>query len=76
MNADVKSNGYIMVKVRPAEAGADLKGLSDAITGDHQKHVVRWGGEDDIGSGAGKDVILEFRIRDAALYSLDFTPDA
>ncbi|MBL7037079.1 MAG: hypothetical protein ISR77_00545 [Pirellulaceae bacterium] len=76
LNADVESNGYIKVKFRPAEAGADLKGWSDAVTGDHQKHVVRWGGEDDIGNCAGKEVILEFRVKDAALYSLDFTPDA
>ena len=76
LNADVDSNGYIRVKVKPAETGADLKGLSDALTGDDQKHVVRWGGEDDIGNCAGKEVILEFKIKDAALYSLDFTPDA
>ncbi len=59
-----------------AEAGADLKGLSDAVTGDDQKHVVRWDGEDDLGNCAGQEVILEFKIKDAALYSLDFTPDA
>ena len=76
LNGDVKSHGYIKVKVRPSEAGADLKGLSDPVTGDHQEHVVRWGGEDDIGNCAHKDVILEFRIKNAALYSLDFTPDA
>ena len=72
----VESSGYIKVKLRPAEACADLKGWSDAVTGDHQKYVVRWGEEDDIGNCAGKAVILEFRVKDAALYSLDFTPDA
>ena len=64
------------VKVRAAESGADLKGLSDAVTGDHQKHIVRWGREDEIGDCAGKEVILEFQVKDAALYALDFTPDA
>ena len=76
LNADIESSGYIKVKVRPSEAGADLKGWSDAVTDDQQKHVVRWDGEDDIGNCAGKEVILEFRIKDAAVYSLDFTPDA
>ena len=76
LNADVNSNGYVKVKLKPAEPGVDLKGLSDAVTGDHQKHVVRWDGEDDIGSCAGKEVILEFKIKNAALYSLDFTSDA
>jgi hypothetical protein len=76
LNADVRASGYIKVKVKPAEGGADLKGMSDPVTGDDQKHVVRWGGEDDIGNCADQDVILEFSIKDAALYSLDFTPDA
>ena len=76
LNAVVKPGGHIKVEVRSAETGSVLKCLSDAITGDHQKHVVRWGGEDHIGDCAGKDVILEFRIKDAALYSLDFDTEA
>jgi hypothetical protein len=76
LNADVRSNGYIKVKVRAAEDGADLKGWSDAAKGDHLKHVVRWRGEDDIGDSASKEVILEFRIKNVGLYSFDFTPDA
>ena len=75
LNADIKPDGYIKVKIRPGQGGLDLKALSDPVTGDHQKHVVRWGGEDDIGNCADKEVILEFRINDAALYSLNFTPD-
>lgn len=76
LNADVQSNGYVQVRLRPAQGGADLRGWSDIVTGDHQKHVVQWGGEDDLGNCAGQDVILEFRIKDAALYSVDFNPDS
>jgi hypothetical protein len=76
LNANVESHGSIKVKIRPADGGADLKAFSDPVSGDHQEHVVRWNGEDDVGELAGKEVILEFRIKDAALYSLDFAPDA
>lgn len=76
LNADVKSDGYIHVKIKPASGGADLKGLSDSVTGDNQKHIVKWSGDDNIASCAEQDVVFEIRIKNAALYSLDFTPDA
>lgn len=76
LNADVKPDGYIKVKIRSGKGGPDLKALSDPVTGDDQKHVVRWGGADDIGNCAGKEVVLEISIKGAALFSLDFTPDA
>ncbi len=41
LNADVKSTGYITVKIKSGDAEVDLKGLSDPVTGDHRKHVVR-----------------------------------
>jgi hypothetical protein len=76
LNADVKSGGHIHVNIKPALGGADLRGLSDPIIGDSQKHIVRWNGDDNIASCAGQDVVLEIRVKNAALYSLDFTPDA
>lgn len=75
LNADARPGGYIRVKIRPAGEGPDLKGASDPVTGNRQKHVVQWDGEDNIESCAGKEVILEIAIKDAALYSLDFTHD-
>ena len=76
LNAKVKSSGYIKVRISPAEGESDLTAWSDKITGDDQNHVVRWDGDDDISRCAGVAVILQFKIKDAELYSLDFTPDA
>jgi hypothetical protein len=76
LNADVKSGGHLRVRIKPASGGADLKGLSDTITGDSQRHIVRWNGDDNLANCAGQDVVLQIHIRNAALYSLDFTPDA
>lgn len=76
LNAEVNSGGYIRVKIKPASGGTDLKGLSDSVTGDNQKHIVKWSGNDNIANCASQDVVLEIRIKNAALYSLDFTTDA
>lgn len=73
LNADVKPNGYIRVKIKTADTESDLRELSDPVIGDHQKHVVRWGGDDDVANCSDKNVILQIIIKDAALYSLDFT---
>ena len=75
LNAKVKSGGFIRVKLKSAAGGADLTGFSDAVTGDSQNHIVKWGGKDNIGSYAGQDVVLEIRIKNAELYSLDFAVD-
>lgn len=76
LNADVRPGGYIHARLRFADAKEDLKGWSDPVTGDHQKHIVQWQTDDNIADWANRDIILEFRIKDASLYSLDFNPDA
>lgn len=76
LNADVESAGSIRVRIKPAAGGADLRGLSDPVAGDHQSHIVRWDGKDDISDCAGRELILEVHIRRAKWYALDFTDDA
>jgi hypothetical protein len=75
LNADVEPGGYIQVRIRPADGGADLRGPSDSVQGDHQDHIVRWKGNADISDCAGKEVVLEARIRKAKWYSLRFTTE-
>jgi hypothetical protein len=76
LNADVKPDGYLRVKIKPTRGGPDLKGLSDPVTGNRQNHIVRWSGQDDIGAHAETEVVLEIRLKNASLYSLDFTAAA
>ncbi len=76
LNADVKANGHIRVKLIRVGDGTDLKGWSDPVSGNRQNHVVRWNGEDHIGNSEGEEVALEIRINNASLYSLKVTTDA
>ena len=76
LNADVKSGGYIRVNIKPASGDGERKGLSDLVIGDSQAHLVRWNGDDNIASYSGRDVVLQIHIKNAALYSLEFTSDS
>jgi hypothetical protein len=76
LNADVGTGGHIQVRIKPAAGGADLRGLSDTVSGDHQRHIVKWQGSADVADCAGRDVVLEVRIKSAKWYSLKFTSDA
>lgn len=75
LNADVKAGGYIKVRVKSLQTGYYERNLSQPLTGNHQSHVVRWDGERDLSDLAGREVVLEFRVKDAALYSLRFSSD-
>jgi len=43
---------------------------------DGNNNIVRWNGNDNLANCAGQEVVLQIHIPNAALYSLDFTPDA
>jgi hypothetical protein len=44
----------------------------DPIVGDGADRVVTWGGEADLGTGAGQPVVLRLQLRCAEVFSLSF----
>ena len=47
----------------------------DPVVGDHSGAVVSWHGETDPGVPDGKPIILQFRLRAAELYALEWTTE-
>ena len=72
LNADVGGGGHLRVRIKLAAGGADLTGLSDPVTGDLQRHVVRWDGKPDLAQFIDKEVVLEVKLKNAKWYALQF----
>lgn len=75
-NYSTSAAGSIRVEILDA-AGKPVRGytLADCpeIYGDSVAEVVRWKGGNDVGKLAGKPVRLRFVMKDADLYSVQFT---
>lgn len=73
LNARVMDNGVISVQF--LDAGArPIAGFeeSEPVRGDDLRHLVRWGGAQDVSALAGKPVTIRFQIRNAELFSFAF----
>ena len=75
INYSTSAVGYVKVGLQD-ELGRPVQGLSlndcPEIYGDGTEHVVRWNGAGDLGAWSGKKVRLEFEMKDADLYSIQF----
>ena len=71
-------HGVLRVEVLDADLGS-LPGFSagdcDPVTGDDTRRIVSWRGRRDLKALAGKTVRLRFHLRNAALYSFQFTTE-
>jgi hypothetical protein len=77
LNLETSGAGSVRVEIQDA-SGKPLEGYSLAdcpdILGDSLRHIVRWKGRGgDVRPLAGKPVRLRFVLRDADLYSFQFT---
>ena len=74
LNGVTRDGGSIVVTLEDAQ-GRPIKGLSSKpIRGDFIDHVVRWNSGSDVGSLSGKVVKLRFQLKNADLYSIQFSP--
>jgi hypothetical protein len=73
VNASTKPGGSIVVELLDA-AGNPLDGFgpSAPVTGDNLRHVVSWGGGQDVGKLAGQPITLRFDMKDAELFAFAF----
>jgi hypothetical protein len=71
-------HGVLRVEVLDADLGR-LPGFSagdcDPVTGDDTRRIVTWRGRHDLKALAGRTVRLRFHLRNAALYSFQFTTE-
>lgn len=77
INFSTSAAGSIRIEIQDA-AGKPIAGYaledSPEIVGDSVRHLLRWKGGRDVGALAGKPVRLRFRLKDADLYSFQFSP--
>lgn len=77
MNYSTSAAGSVSVELQTAE-GKPIPGFALAdcgeIYGDQIAQVVGWKGHPDVGKLAGTPVRLRFVLKDADLYSIQFTP--
>lgn len=75
LNFRTTATGY--VQVQALVNGKVLRGHSfadcDVLTGDHLDRKIGWCGKTDIGHKEGDAVELQFRLRNADLFSVEFT---
>ena len=76
LNVSTSAAGSVRVEVQDAD-GQPLPGRSladaDILRGDAIERVVSWGGSSDLSEWAGRPVRLHFELKDADLYSFQFT---
>jgi hypothetical protein len=76
LNTGTSAAGSVRVEIQDAH-GKALKGYTlrdcDEIYGDYLERTVTWKGAADVSALAGQPVRLRFALRDADLYSLQFT---
>ena len=77
LNTDTSAGGIVQVEIQD-ESGRPLEGYkaadADEINGNYLKVAASWNGRSDVSSLAGQPVRLRFLMRDARLYSFQFTP--
>ena len=74
LNYATSAAGGVRVGLADAAAPIPQFGLyeCDEIIGDEIERVVRWKGGSDVSELAGQPVRLQFRMKDADLYSMQF----
>lgn len=76
INAAAGAMGFVKVEIQGAD-GQPISGftLADAVpfVGDEVAHVVAWKGGPDVGKLAGKPIRLRFVLKDADVFSLEFS---
>jgi hypothetical protein len=75
LNSDANS-GYVLVEILNAN-GAPIRGYRkrdcDAVRSDSIRHRVTWRGNADLSTLQGKPIRLKFYLKQARLYSFQFT---
>ncbi|MCH2130638.1 MAG: hypothetical protein MK179_15955 [Pirellulaceae bacterium] len=73
LNANVKPDGKMVVEILDMSLNRLATWPTSApLTGDHLRHVVRFGETTDVSSLAGQPVVLRFRLFNAELFSFAF----
>lgn len=79
INARTRADGFVKVAVRGGEGESDGERLPEwgqganvPFSGDSIDHVVNWKGQENLEAFAGKAVRLQFRLKQAELYSFWF----
>src|SRR5262249_16961924 len=73
INAATRPRGTISVELLDAGGGPQEGFAASApFSGDELRHVVKFGGQADVGRLAGLPVTLRFRLQNAELYSFAF----
>lgn len=72
LNYSTSAMGFVQVEILSAEGR--VLAVSDPLVGDDIDQTVVWKNGADIGGHAGETVRLRFTLREADLYSFQFTP--
>lgn len=77
LNVSTSAGGHVLVDIldeHDQPIDSYLATGRDRITGDAIEHTVTWSGSGDVGKLAGVPVRLRFRMREADVYSIRFSP--
>jgi hypothetical protein len=75
LNVSTSAAGYVQVGLQDA-GGKEIPGFTlddcDEIVGDRIEQLVSWRGQTDLSQFSGQPICLQFRLKDADLYSFRF----